>query len=82
MAIMTRACWIAVISIKIMKWSAVFWYHLDLNVVHQRSDSTGHGVTLFRKYSLKNRAMARPSRIMQIRVPIIPNRGVQKGTLA
>ena len=51
-------------------------------MVHQPSDSIGHGVTSFRKYSLKNRAMARPSRIMQIGVPIIPNRDAQKWTLA
>ena len=53
MAIMARACWIAVISIKIMKWSAVFWYHLYLNLAHQPSEIIGHGVTSFRKYSLK-----------------------------
>ena len=79
---MARECLIAGISIIIMKWSAVFWYHLYLNVVHQPSDSIGHGVTSFRNYSTKNRAMARLSRIMQIGVPITPNRDTQKGTLA
>ena len=53
----------------------------DLNIVHHPSDSIGHGVTSFQKYSLKKRAMARPSGIMQIVVPIIPNRNAQKGTL-
>ena len=57
------------------------------NVVNQPSDSmvvaiVGHGVTSFHKYGLKIEPMARPSRIMQIVVPIIPNRDAQKGTLA
>ena len=82
MAIMASECCIAVIRIRIMNWSAVFWYQIYLNIVHHPSDSIGHGVTSFRKYSLKKRAMARPSGIMQIGVPIIPNRNAQKGTLA
>ena len=75
-------CCITVIRIKLMSWSAVFWYQFYLNRVHHPSDSVGHEVTSFRKYSLKKRAMASPSGIMQIGVPVIPNRNAQKGTLA
>ena len=68
MAIMAQGCYIAVIRIKIMNWSAICWYQLYLIVTHHRSDSTGHGVTSCRKYSLKNHAMARPSGNMKSQV--------------
>ena len=45
------------------------------------NESKGHGVTAFRKYTLKYQAMARTSRIMPIGVQNIPNRGPPKRTL-
>ena len=80
MAIMAHECWIAVTSIKI---EMVRHFLILPSIDHSPStiDSIGHGVTSFRKYSLKYRVMPRTTRIMQIRVHSISNRGLQQRTL-
>ena len=81
MAIMAQGCYIAVNRIIIMNCSAFCRCHLYLIVTHHRSDSKGPTVISYRKYSLKNDAMARPSRIMKSHVSMTPNMNLQKGIL-